>query len=102
MNSPFRLIFLFPALYLGACHKDITPPQAKMDAETRQKAVEVREKADREAAAIKEGAANKAAEQKEEDAREALSPGSTVPTSTPPLPAPATTPAPPPAPVPPK
>jgi hypothetical protein len=88
MNSPTRLIILLLATGLMACHKTSTPIQADMDAESRQKAVEVREAADREAAALKEAAASKEAARKEAAAKEILAPGSTVPASTPPVPSP--------------
>jgi len=91
MKSPTRLFILLLATGLMACHKTSTPVQADMDAEARQKAVEVREAADREAAALKEAAASKEAARKEAAAKEILSPRSTVPASTPPGPAPSPT-----------
>lgn len=88
MSTPIRLTLLLLGLSLGACHKQSPTVQTNMDAEARQRAIEIREKVDREAAAIKEAAANQAAAQKEADAKEALSPGSTTPSSTVPPPAP--------------
>ena len=88
MNSPSRLLILLLATALMACHKNSTPARADMDAEARQKAVEVREAADREAAALKDAAATKEAARKEAAAKEILAPGSSVPASTPPVPAP--------------
>ena len=88
MNSPSRLLILLLATALMACHKTSRPIQADMDAEARQKAVEVREAADKEAAALKDAAATKEAARKEAAAKEILSTGSTVPASTPPAPAP--------------
>ena len=61
MKSLPRLFVLLLASGLAACHKQSTPLQADMDAATRQKAIEVRENADKETAAINEGGARKAA-----------------------------------------
>lgn len=72
MNTPSIALIILAALSLAACHKQSAPIQADMDAESRQKAVEVREAADKETAALKEAAALKAAADKEAAAREAL------------------------------
>jgi len=48
-----------------ACNKRAAPAQADMDAETRQKAIEVRAAADKKTAAINEAAVLQKAEDKE-------------------------------------
>lgn len=65
MKSPLCVLILLLAPGLAACHKQTVPAQADMDAETRQKAIEVREAADKETAALNEGAALKPTEAKE-------------------------------------
>ncbi len=81
MNTPARFLLLLLASGLTACHKN-SPAQEDMDAEARQKAIEVRATADKEVAALKEAAAMREAARKEAAAKEALSPGSTIPAST--------------------
>lgn len=58
--TPLLLVGLL-TLSLSACHKQATPAQAVMDAEARQKAVEVREAADKAILAQKAAAAKDAA-----------------------------------------
>jgi len=60
MKSLPRLFVLLLASGLTACHKQTTPTQADMNAAARQKAIEVRENADKETVAINEGGARKA------------------------------------------
>ena len=72
MNSPVCFFILVLASGLTACHEQSTPAQADMNAETRQKAVEVRAAADREVAAVKEAAATREVERKEAATKEAL------------------------------
>ena len=65
MNSPFTILTLLLVTGLTACDKQTGPPQAEMNAQTRQKAFEVRAAADKIAAALKEAAAlDKAARKK--------------------------------------
>ncbi|MBN8418161.1 MAG: hypothetical protein J0L73_04530 [Verrucomicrobia bacterium] len=56
MNIPLPVLTLLLVSGLTACHKQSPPAQADMDAETRQKAVEVRAAADKKAAALNESA----------------------------------------------
>ncbi len=65
MNSPLLLITLLLASGLMACNKKAAPAQADMDAETRQKAIEVRAAADKATAAVNEAAVLQKAEAKE-------------------------------------
>ena len=60
MKSLPRLFVLLLASGLSACNKQSPPSQADMTAATRQKAIEVRENADRETVALNEGGAKKA------------------------------------------
>jgi|GEM_PF-1966147 len=60
MKSLPCLFVLLLASGLTACHKQTPPTQADMNAAARQKAIEVRENADKETVAINEGAARKA------------------------------------------
>lgn len=55
MNTPLLNLCLLLAFGLAACHKQTA--QAEMDAESRQKAIEVRAAADKETAAINQSAA---------------------------------------------
>ena len=59
MKSLSRLFVLLLASGLSACHKQSTPSQADMNAAARQRAIEVRENADRETVALNEGGAKK-------------------------------------------
>jgi len=59
-SLPGRFALLL-AFGLAACHKEATPAQADMNAADRQRAIAVRENADRETAAINEGGVKKAA-----------------------------------------
>ena len=65
MNSPLFILSLLLASGLMACNKRAAPAQADMDAETRQKAIEVRAAADKKTAAINEAAILQKAEAKE-------------------------------------
>ena len=60
MKSLPCLFVLLLASGLAACHKQSPPSQADMNAAARQRAIEVRENADRETVAINEGGAKKA------------------------------------------
>ena len=60
MKSLPSLFVLLLVSGLSACHKQTAPAQADMNAEARQKAIEVRENADRETAAVNEGTPKKA------------------------------------------
>lgn len=57
MNTPLLILSLLLASGLMACHKKAAPAQADMDAEARQKAIEVRAAADKATAAVNEAAA---------------------------------------------
>ncbi|MDI1314414.1 hypothetical protein [Prosthecobacter sp.] len=65
MKSPLLALALLLVSGLTACHKQSAPAQADMDAETRQKAVEIRAAADKATAAINEAAAMQRAKDKE-------------------------------------
>ncbi len=65
MNTPLFILSLLLASGLMACNKRAAPAQADMDAETRQKAIEVRAAADKKTAAINEAAVLQKAEDKE-------------------------------------
>lgn len=65
MKSPLQALALLLVSGLTACHKQSAPAQADMDAETRQKAVEIRAAADKATAAINEAAAMQRAKDKE-------------------------------------
>lgn len=65
MNIPLPVLTLLLVSGLTACHKQSPPAQADMDAETRQKAVEVRAAADKKAAALNESATVQNTEAKE-------------------------------------
>jgi hypothetical protein len=60
MKSLPRIFVLLLASGLAACDKQSTPSQADMNAAARQKAIEVRENADKETVALNEGVAKKA------------------------------------------
>lgn len=78
MNSPLLVLALVLVSGLTACHKQSAPAQADMDAETRQKAIEVRAAADKKTAAINEAAVLQKATDKE-----APAPAPVVPTPAP-------------------
>jgi len=61
MKSFPCLFVLLLASCLSACNKQSPPAQAEMNAAARQRAIEVRENADRETIALNEGGAKKAA-----------------------------------------
>ncbi|MFZ2276841.1 MAG: hypothetical protein WAW39_03540 [Prosthecobacter sp.] len=65
MNTPLLMLSLLLGSGQMACHKKAAPAQADMDAETRQKAIEVRAAADKKTAAINEAAILQKAEAKE-------------------------------------
>lgn len=65
MNTPLLMLSLLLGSGQMACHKKAAPAQADMDAETRQKAIEVRAAADKKTAAINEAAVLQKAEAKE-------------------------------------
>jgi len=65
MNIPLLALTLLVVSGLTACHKQSPPAQAEMDAETRQKAIEVRAAADKKTAAINEASAVQKLEAKE-------------------------------------
>jgi uncharacterized lipoprotein len=65
MNTSLLVLSLLLVLGLTACHKQTEPAQADMDAESRQKAFEVRAAADKQTAAINEAAVLQKTEIKE-------------------------------------
>jgi hypothetical protein len=65
MNTPLLMLSFILGSGQMACHKKAAPAQADMDAETRQKAIEVRAAADKKTAAINEAAVLQKTEAKE-------------------------------------
>ncbi|MCX6851691.1 MAG: hypothetical protein NTY98_22545 [Verrucomicrobia bacterium] len=65
MNTPLLMLSLLLGSGQMACNKKAAPAQADMDAETRQKAIEVRAAADKKTAAVNEAAILQKTEAKE-------------------------------------